>query len=375
MSFPVGPGSASRGESWRYLRALRHAPPGLAASDGPRKRTFDAALEQAEQLFTAADVVGTAVRPLPLFYGLSQAGRALAAAWVEVDDGQLSGHGIKTTNLRNTERLAEVTVKSAGRGSFTTIAALLGAPNLSHPMKLGDLCGLLPNLASFPLSVEAADPVPFRTHRPTHPPRSRDVPLVGAATLPRRLWDALQVNEDFDETLPLRAQHQQEMQHQQQLQHVLRRRVEAFIADYPALREGWFPHGEDQRIAPAPAPIESGVHLVYPCPPDWSDIPDSARGIHTYLGTSYAFPELPGDVVPPHPLVAWWAVLYALSMLARYEPDRWTQHTSVASSAEAVPIENLLTSAMTAVPQTLLETFTQLQDQNAPDPSRQAADR
>jgi hypothetical protein len=68
-------------------------------------------------------------------------------------------------------------------------------------------------------------------------------------------------------------------------------------------------------------------------------------------------------------------VLYALSMLARYEPDRWTQHTSVASSAEAVPIENLLTSAMTAVPQTLLEAFTQLQDQNEPDPSRQTADR
>ncbi len=61
--------------------------------------------------------------------------------------------------------------------------------------------------------------------------------------------------------------------------------------------------GPCQRIAPTP--IEGGVHLVYPCPPDWSDIPDSARGIHTYLGSSYAFPELPGGVVPPHPLVAW----------------------------------------------------------------------
>lgn len=375
MSLPGGPGSASPGESWRYLRALRHAPPGLAAVRGPRKRTFDAALEQAEQLFAAADVVGTAVRPLPLFYGLSQAGRALAAAWVRADNGQLSGHGITSSNFRDAKQLAEVTVRSDGCGSFTTIAELLGAPNLSRPMKLGDLCGLLPNLASFPLRAEAATPVPFRTHRVSHPPLSSGVQLMGAVTLPRRLWDAFPVNEDFDETLQLRLQHQQEMRYQQHLQRTLRRRVEAFIAGYPALREGWFPHGADQRIAPAPAPIESGVHLVYPCPPDWSDIPDSARGIHTYLGTSYAFPELPGDVVPPHPLVAWWAVLYALSMLARYEPDRWTQHTSVASSAAAVPIENLLTSAMTAVPQTLLETFTQLQDQNAPDPSRQAVDR
>ncbi len=248
-------------------------------------------------------MVGTAARSLPLFYGLSQAGRALAAAWVEADDGQLSGHGIKTANLRNTERLAEVTVKSAGRGSFITIAALLGAPNLSHPMELGDLCGLLPNLASFPLSVEAATPVPFRTHRVTHPPLSGDVQLIGALTLPRRLWDTIPVNEHLDDTLPPQRQHQQEMQHQQHLQRTLRMRVEAFIAGYPALREGWFPHGADQRIAPTP--IEGGVHLVYPCPPDWSDIPDSARGIHTYLGSSYAFPELPGGVVPPHPLVAW----------------------------------------------------------------------
>ena len=69
--------------------------------------------------------------------------------------------------------------------------------------------------------------------------------------------------------------------------------------------------------------------------------------------------------MPPHPLVVWWAILFALSMLARYEPDRWTQHTSVASSPEAVPVENLLTSAMSAVPETLLQAFTQLLDQHA----------
>jgi len=166
---------------------------------------------------------------------------------------------------------------------------------------------------------------------------------------------------------------QRRLQHQQRLEHDLRARVEAFIADYPALRAGWFLHGDEQRIAPVP--IEGGFHLVYPCSRDWSDIDDSARGLHTYLGTSYAFPDLPGGVVPPHPLVAWWAVLYALSMLARYEPDRWTKHTSVAASPEAVPVENLLTSAMTTVPQTLLEAFTQLRDQHTPELSHQAVGR
>jgi len=139
--------------------------------------------------------------------------------------------------------------------------------------------------------------------------------------------------------------------------------VEAFIADYPALHEGWFPPGDDQPMAPVT--IGDALQLVYPCSPTWPDIADSARGMHTYLGTSYAFPELPGGVVPPHPLVVWWAVLFALSMLAPYEPDRWTKHTSVASSPEAVPVENLLNSAMSTVPQALLQAFTQLLDQHA----------
>lgn len=111
MSLSVGTVSASAWESWRHLRALRHDPPGLAAVRGPRKRTFDAALEQAEQLFAAASVVGAAVRPLLLFYGLSQAGRALAAAWVSADNGQLSGHGIKSTNYRSAARVADATVE------------------------------------------------------------------------------------------------------------------------------------------------------------------------------------------------------------------------------------------------------------------------
>ena len=84
------------------------------------------------------------------------------------------------------------------------------------------------------------------------------------------------------------------------------------------------------------------------------------------LGTSsYAFPESASGAVTPHPLLVWWSVLFALSMLARYEPERWYKHISVASSPEAVPIENLLNLAMSSVPRTLLQVFTQLREQLA----------
>src|ERR1019366_808065 len=43
--------------AWQMLRALRHRPPDRARS-GERRETFDAALEQSEQLLTAASMVG-----------------------------------------------------------------------------------------------------------------------------------------------------------------------------------------------------------------------------------------------------------------------------------------------------------------------------
>jgi hypothetical protein len=35
----------------------------------------------------------------------------------------------------------------------------------------------------------------------------------------------------------------------------------------------------------------------------------------------YVFPSIGGDTQALHPLLAWWAVLFALSLLARYQPD------------------------------------------------------
>ena len=85
-------GATPRAESWRGMRSLRADPPGLAVGD--RKATFVMALEQAEQLFIAAENTGPAARPLPLFYGLSQAGRALLATKVPGDPWRPRSHGI-----------------------------------------------------------------------------------------------------------------------------------------------------------------------------------------------------------------------------------------------------------------------------------------
>jgi hypothetical protein len=68
-----------------------------ATLSGGRRRTYTFALEQAEQMFRAAAVVGPATRPLLTFCGLSQAGRAIAvaAAAATADSCRLQGHGLR----------------------------------------------------------------------------------------------------------------------------------------------------------------------------------------------------------------------------------------------------------------------------------------
>ncbi|MFF2570984.1 YaaC family protein [Streptomyces sp. NPDC058084] len=82
-------------KAWETLRASRSDRPGRAGS-GARAKTYATALEQAQQMFRAAEGVGPQTRPLLVFYGLSQAGRAIAAAAVGLkgEDWNLVSHGI-----------------------------------------------------------------------------------------------------------------------------------------------------------------------------------------------------------------------------------------------------------------------------------------
>jgi hypothetical protein len=82
-----------RSASWREEQALRAEPTGKAAS-GDRKRTFQSALRQAEELAEAADAVSYAAKPILLFYALSQASQALGAAQTP-HPWTLHGHGLK----------------------------------------------------------------------------------------------------------------------------------------------------------------------------------------------------------------------------------------------------------------------------------------
>ncbi|MEV6029230.1 YaaC family protein [Streptomyces sp. NPDC052036] len=70
----------------------------------------------------------------------------------------------------------------------------------------------------------------------------------------------------------------------------------------------------------------------------------------SYAGGRYFLPALPPMKRVLHPLMAWWTVLYTLSMLARYQPPVWSTLISVDNSTHAVPIERLLERVISHVP-------------------------
>ncbi|MFD0142887.1 MULTISPECIES: YaaC family protein [unclassified Streptomyces] len=67
-------------------------------------------------------------------------------------------------------------------------------------------------------------------------------------------------------------------------------------------------------------------------------------------------PTIPPTGREPHLLMAWWSVVYTLSMLARYEPASWAGLISIDSNHHAVPVESLLKRAIDFLPGLIVAT-------------------
>jgi len=124
---------------------------------------FSAALEQAEQLFTAAGAADARIRPMLLFYGISQASRAIAAAAKDPElNGkgrwQIVGHGLSCDDRKSRglhpSNLAETQMVAAGglKSGLRTMQRVLGSPawKVDYPVELGEVFAALPTLPTFP---------------------------------------------------------------------------------------------------------------------------------------------------------------------------------------------------------------------------------
>lgn len=328
--------------AWQRIRVLRARPPARIEDDDERAAVFVSALEQAEELMHAAANVGAAASPLLLFYAVSQAGRAIAAARLD-DPWRPSGHGLKAPAPGDAlTGLLQRLVKPDGgqasggrRPSFAGVAEATGSGQLTSEMELGALWAAIPEFMAPLPQPPLADPAwkrPLRVFR-TVP----DAAHLRLADMPLELLiDGLPPNADLDTLL-------------------------RYLSDYPTAEGAYMWHTQGMRedvLVTQPSPV--GLLPVFCWPDVPTDIGLRARQLNTIApdyrsrGTRLLLPRA-GSRDALSPLMLWWALLFGLSSIARYDPQTWVGALAVNDSELAVPIEAALAAALEALPDLILD--------------------
>jgi hypothetical protein len=281
---------------------------------------FAAALGQFDELLTAASVVGPASAPLPLYYALNQAGRAVAAAH-QADPArwQPKRHGLSVAHRPGALESTMIEPWKPGKGkprddSFSVMADTIGSPLLTGAVRLGALWAAAPGAERVTglgaHRIPAAEMVPFGAGTPTF-----------AATL-RGQWPV---------GLPTGT---------------LRQRLRRA---YPAARDSM----EVVAVQPVPGslPDESDAVLRWLSPTgDVRAVDEVAARFPGPGAALYLMPGLGSNNDALAPLMVWWALLYALSHLARYQPATWSKALDPVRSTLAVPVEASLAYVREVLP-------------------------
>jgi hypothetical protein len=137
-----------------------------------------------------------------------------------------------------------------------------------------------------------------------------------------------------------------------------------YLSDYPTAEGAYMWHTQgmcEDYLVTQPGP--EGFLPVF-C---WPDVPTDIRlraqhleaiaPDYRGLGTNLLVPRAGGkDALSP--LMLWWALLFGLSGIARYDPETWVDALAVNDSELAVPIEAALGAALEALPELILDALT-----------------
>jgi hypothetical protein len=314
---------------WRELRATRADRPVYAAS-GERKRVYVTALEQAEELWSAASSVGEVARPIVLYYALIQALQAWVAGTRSGTDWRSpAGHGLRLDDppsAATSPTLSDIRVLDHGNGYIQHIGKALSSPTLPTAVTLSALvCSL-----HFTGTFIGDDPDPTALKGRVLPGNLAELGLtepiakvcVRVTRIPPKVWD------DPASAAPPHAP------------------IRALLRNYPAMTE---PPDKIVRVdTPEPTLLAAWNHGDIEvitrciCPyPELRDERDRDAAIAPLVSTNEA---------PLHPLVTWLAVLYSMSMLARYHPERWAAMIDPDASRDAARIRDVFELAHNIIP-------------------------
>jgi len=335
------------------IRATRSSPPGYARDDPERRSVYGSALSQFDELIAAATAVGPASRPLPLFYALSQAGRAIAAAHAE-GVWRLRMHGLSAPELDRAPLSIEVnrTPAAAKDGSsvdsVTGVAAATRSDVFPDATTIGALWSSLPELFHLlpassdtgpnPLRLVPEDPDPENLHLQIDPGHVYAT-VVGFSGTADELVSYL------TDHYPTSGNPQ--LFQPQGLPHVGQHTVcgHGFLfrwdADAPTI-DGHL--ATLDRLAPSEGPgvPTEGAGLMFP----------PSNGFQP----RWLRPSISGAAMSS--LVSWWTLLFGLSMLARYEPAVWVAVLDYDAADLAAPLDALLETGLARMPELVLAALT-----------------
>lgn len=330
------------------LRATRANPPGMASSEGVRRETYGAALQQFDDLMAAAAAIGPVSRPLPLYYAVLQAGKAIAAAWSD-GDPPIEGHGLTEDRPRKGAGNStppewhddilrfRVRPHKGQPGVFGAVAAVLGTAQLTGSVELGALWSALPEVTPPPSKA------PWLLALLVHP-------HIYEAGVPQYMWSA------FRGYVWLRRQPTPSDI----------AGLNNLLAKYP---DGIGAGTETSEGTPDiyPTPRGLGISIQWPKPEVQArygePIPAELIASHVnnriplYQRTSehWMIPAVGDKEDQLPPLLLWWILLFGLSLLARYQPAAWRAALDLDRSPCADPLTALLDEALTIVPDLLYE--------------------
>ena len=326
--------------TWFALRARRASlpeRPKLSNTVG-RKQTFAAAMAQFEEQFAAAKVVTEFTRPINLYYGLAQAGMAIAAAHAD-NPWSFNHHGLRLDLGKREGKLADMTVRPDddgrpdGNGGFQRVAKATGSPVITEPVSLGALWASLPDLSEAGTLPGSTSPA--------------FLPLVSSEISARRPRASLYLpGEMFAEEAVLRAQ------------------FDEIIVAYPSAKGCAIPAEPNAIRAPESSDDKWEVAVRWPAQDASKNMSgeelkaffDKIAPEYRYRSDRFLRPALGADgSKPPSPLMTWWLLLYSFSILARYQPRRWVKLLDFDETETAVCLQYALAQALTAVPHLVIE--------------------
>jgi hypothetical protein len=304
------------------IRAMRSRPPGRAAHDPVRRKVFSAALGQFDELLDAAGVAGPASRPLPLYYALNQAGRAIVAAfqdpgkkWVPTQHGliaRMSEHGdLQTVSIKTQPRASE-------GGSVHLLSEALDSPRLQHPTSLANVWAAIPGFPSPGLGGGCLRPLQLNVQWGGFEGGYRALLRVEHPYAPPKL-------------------------------------DKSAIGDL--IRKG-FPRAAPGLIVKNVTQVPDHFHAFSAdiCwkNKDGTQIHPKLRA-HQYLGNWWLLPRLNRHADVLSGLMLWWTLLLTLSEIARYHPAEWASALDPDDAWTTVPIEQVLQNALEIVPHLVVE--------------------